>query len=498
MSLKEQTSSLLLIDVSHLFWSAWHAGADKDIGFAFDATITKVHSLRNGYDYVAICCDAPPYWRKELLPTYKANREAAPPAAIEQFKRTKERLRKDGLLLWEARGFEADDIIATAVSHARDFSTVDIASSDKDLMQLISDAEGISMVSTRDGKRYNEAEVREKYGVPPELIADSLALQGDSSDNIPGIKGVGPKTAAELLNTYGSMTAVFENVDKIKQPARQIAIAEGAPNARLARKLVELRTDAPIRFEELFEERKQEPLANDDGYEDGFDESESAEDIPISPPPSPKEEPSAPKVEVLPKQNGNGNGHAAEPETAQTAIVPIAPVEWSLGLEPRTITAAFGLAKGLLNSRLYSKFPNSEAILAVIIRGREMGLGALTALDCFHVVEGKPCLSAHLIVAKAKKHEDCEYFQFVGGDGTFAEYETKNRRNPRPTRLKYTIAQAKEAGLCVPPRDGKQAGNWIKRPAEMLRKTAAVQLVRIEYPDAALGLYSLEEMGVDS
>jgi hypothetical protein len=133
-----------------------------------------------------------------------------------------------------------------------------------------------------------------------------------------------------------------------------------------------------------------------------------------------------------------------------------------------------------------------------------MGMGALTALDSFHVIEGKPAPLAHLIVARAKAHPDCEYFRFVGGDDTYAEYQTKNRNNPSPTTLKFTIEQARISGLA--PRDPRKdrpsqgkddRGNWEKRPSEMLRKTCAVQLARIEYPDAALGLYSAEEMGLE-
>jgi hypothetical protein len=120
-----------------------------------------------------------------------------------------------------------------------------------------------------------------------------------------------------------------------------------------------------------------------------------------------------------------------------------------------------------------------------------MGLGALTSLDAFHNFEGKPLMHAHLIIARAKADPDCEYFQFLGGDHEHAEYETKVRSNPKPTRLRYTIEQAREAGLIRP------NGNWAKRPDEMLRKTCAVQLARIEYPSAAMGLYCAEEMGVE-
>jgi len=179
-------------------------------------------------------------------------------------------------------------------------------------------------------------------------------------------------------------------------------------------------------------------------------------------------------------------------------------VDWSMQLEPASLGAAQKLAIGLYNSQMYTRFPTAEAIWGVIIRGREMGIGALTALDCFHFFEGKPAMHAHLIIERAKEHPDCEYFRFVGGDDTYAEYETKNRKNPEPTRLRYTIEQAKQAGLAPetprtrPPNGDKdRRGQWEKRPAEQLRKTCGVQLARIEYPGAAMGLYCPAELGGD-
>ena len=130
--------------------------------------------------------------------------------------------------------------------------------------------------------------------------------------------------------------------------------------------------------------------------------------------------------------------------------------------------------------------------MAVIIRGREMGLGALIALDSMHVIEGRPSPSAHLIIARAKAHPDCEYLQCLETTPTRSVWETKNRRNPKPTKLEYTIEQAAQAGLT------SRGGNWKARPAEMLRKSCGVQLARLEYPDAALGLVCPEEMGIDA
>lgn len=485
--------SLILIDLSGIFWANWHATADQELSAAYERTVGKVHSLREGYDLCAVCCDGPPYKRKEISADYKAQRDAPPPQAIEQFDRTKRRLEADGLLLWAAKGYEADDVIATAVSAALAAGEIEttIASGDKDLTQLVDDMRHVRMLSPQSGNVYNEAGVREKHGVPPILMGDWLALVGDKSDNVAGVPGVGPKNAAALLAAFGDLPGVFDAADdpnsQITPKIRENLKASRAVSEKSLR-LVTLFTDAPIRFDDLFEERTPEPLAPEidpkelDQEDEGPMDTAEAEELDalISPPPNgaqqpPKTLPLEQKMQIIPAE--------------QASSVQLATYE--LGLQPRSISAVFALSKGIFNSRLYSRFSSAEAIMVVILRGREMGMGALTALDNFHVIEGKPAPHAHLLSARAKAHPDCEYLQFVGGDHTYAEYETKNRKNPKPTRLKYTIEQAKRAGLV------KSGSNWEKRPDEMLRKTCAVQLARIEYPESTAGLYSIEELGGD-
>ena len=176
--------------------------------------------------------------------------------------------------------------------------------------------------------------------------------------------------------------------------------------------------------------------------------------------------------------------------------------DFERGLEPQNLAGAYKLACGLHESRLYQKFPNAQAIWAVMIRGRELGLGVGASLDNFHVIEGKPAPHAHLIIARAKAHPKCEYFHLVESTAESATYETKHRDEPKETRRTYTLEMAKQAGL-VPerprlrnptPGEKDRRSNWEKRPDDMLRKTCAVQLARIVYPDAAQGLYAVEEL----
>jgi 5'-3' exonuclease len=465
----------MLVDLSGLFWASWHATVDQEVSAAYALTISKVRALAHGYDYVAICCDAPPYFRKEILSTYKAQRDAPPEQALAQFRRVKDRLAADGFLLWGVRGFEADDVIATATKLAVAAElAVTIASGDKDLLQLVSNVRHVRVVSTMSDKTYDDAAVIEKFEVPPAYIADSLALIGDKSDNVPGVPGVGPKIAGRLVTQWGGVEGVLDNLPDVEPVRIREAIAARTGEVRTALRLVELRYDVPIEWDELFAERKTQRLTEEQDMSDIDDDAVETEGVELeSAPQNEAPQPEQPKPDALAKTQGNGHGMQM----------------FEQGLQPGTLGAAYKLARGLYESRLYSRFPNAEAIWAVIIRGREMGLGALTALDTFHVIEGKPAPSAHLLVSRAKQHPDCEYFQFISGDDKHAEYETKNRRNPRPTRLRYTIEQATRAGLLA-----KSGGNWSKRPEEMLRKTAAVQLARLEFPDALLGAYAAEEL----
>jgi 5'-3' exonuclease len=154
-------------------------------------------------------------------------------------------------------------------------------------------------------------------------------------------------------------------------------------------------------------------------------------------------------------------------------------------LQPQDLRSANVISKWLHASNLYPQFRGEAAIFAVIMRGKELGLGVTTALAGFHVVEGKPTASADLIRSLATRSEKCKYFRLIHSDDTYAEWETWHADHPEPTRYKYTIEEAIEAGL--------NSGNWKKRKRDMLTKTAAVKLARICYAGDVLGLYAAEE-----
>jgi 5'-3' exonuclease len=494
------TKEVLLIDHGSVFWAAWHSSVNDEVSAAHDRCVGQVRKLAGDLRAVAICCDSPRSIRREKHVEYKAQRPAKDHASIEELRRTKETLRREGFLIWEHDGYEADDVIAAAVAAAPNDCAITIASADKDLLQLVYDrnsdsdgCEGVRVVSTKTGAVLDEAAVRAKLGVPPSRVRDWLALVGDSSDNIAGVPGIGPVKAAALLNEFGSIEQILERLQNnvthdLFKPAISAALRdpENLKNLVTAQYLVTLVDTLPVPFGEIFEERQAQGLGTLDA---DFDEPEAP--VPAA---APNTQQALATTEQMPAVEGGtqyAENLAARNEISQAhaeARLVVASAPYEQQLQPDNLTAAWKLSGALFESRLYHRFGTRAAIFAVIIRGREMGLTALTSLDMFHVVEGKPSASAVLLISRAKAHPDCEYFRFIGGDRTYAEYETKSRQNPEPTRFRYTIDDAKLAGVI------KGGSNWEKRPAEMLRKTCAVQLARIEYPEALGGLYSQEEI----
>src|SRR5712664_2428541 len=176
-------------------------------------------------------------FRNKLYPDYKAHRPPAPDDLIPQFPLIREAVRAFDLPCLEQAGFEADDLIATYVRLACERgATATIVSSDKDLMQLVTD--GVTMYATMKERRIGIAEVIEKFGVPPEKVVEVQALAGDSTDNVPGVPGIGIKTAAQLIVEYGDLETLLLRAGEIKQPKRREALIENAEKARISRQLV--------------------------------------------------------------------------------------------------------------------------------------------------------------------------------------------------------------------------------------------------------------------
>ena len=197
-------------------------------------------------DHVAVVFDvARITFRNRLYKDYKAHRPEPPDDLVPQFALVREAVDAFNVCRIEQPDYEADDLIATYADEAvREGARVTIVSSDKDLMQLVSDK--IELYDAMRDRPIRAPEVAEKFGVGPDKVIDVLALWGDSSDNVPGVPGIGAKTAAELINQYGDLETLLKRAGEIKQPKRREALTEHAADARLSKKLVTLDHAVPL------------------------------------------------------------------------------------------------------------------------------------------------------------------------------------------------------------------------------------------------------------
>jgi DNA polymerase-1 len=186
-------------------------------------------------------------FRNAIYKEYKAHRPPAPEDLIPQFPLVRDATRAFGVSCVEMKGYEADDLIATYARMARESGArCTIISSDKDLMQLVVDGK-VELYDTMKNKRIGSAEVLEKFGVTPDKVIQVQALAGDSADNVPGVRGIGIKTAAELIGEYGDVETVLKRAGEIKQNKRRETLIENAENARISLKLVTLELNVPIK-----------------------------------------------------------------------------------------------------------------------------------------------------------------------------------------------------------------------------------------------------------
>ena len=254
-------SHVVLVDGSGYIFRAYHAlppltrktdGLPIGAVHGFSNMLFKL--LRDQTDearptHFAVIFDAGSItFRNEIYDQYKANRSETPEDLIPQFPLTRDATRAFGAQSIEMDGFEADDLIATYARQAEALGArVTIISSDKDLMQLVSDK--VSMLDTMKNRAIGIAEVEEKFGVLPEKVIDIQSLAGDSADNVPGVPGIGVKTAALLINEYGDLDTLLERAGEIKQNKRRENLIEFADQARISRELVTLKTDVEIEVE---------------------------------------------------------------------------------------------------------------------------------------------------------------------------------------------------------------------------------------------------------
>ncbi|MFQ6016642.1 MAG: DNA polymerase I [Kiloniellaceae bacterium] len=249
----DKAHRLYLVDGSGYIFRAFHAlppmtrpdGTPVNAVYGFTNMLIKLLAEAEA-ELIAVVFDkGKTSFRNEIYPDYKAQRPDPPEELIPQFGLIREATRAFNVACIEMENYEADDIIASYAKAARDAGVeVTIVSSDKDLMQLVED--GVAMLDPMKNRPIGPAEVADKFGVRPDKVVEVQALAGDSVDNVPGVPGIGVKTAAQLITEYGDLETLLERAGEIKQPRRRENLIEFAEQARISRRLVELKADVPL------------------------------------------------------------------------------------------------------------------------------------------------------------------------------------------------------------------------------------------------------------
>jgi DNA polymerase-1 len=262
---------LFLIDGPSLVYRAFYAlpesiststGEPTNAIFGFASMLVKIVT-DNGVQPTVVAWDAGHSGRVEIFSEYKAGRRSRPDLLKQQWPAMEPLVEAFGYRNVKVEGYEADDVIATLADQARGAGVpVTIVTGDRDVFQLI-DGDGlVQVMATARGitetKMYDRQAVIDRYGIPPELIPDFYGLKGDTSDNIPGIPGIGEKTAGELISKYGSLEGVLSHVREIGGPKRRQNLIDHAEDARISKRLATAQRDVPIELS-LKEEAGREP-----------------------------------------------------------------------------------------------------------------------------------------------------------------------------------------------------------------------------------------------
>lgn len=246
---------LYLVDVSSIFFRAFYAippltnekGLPTNAIYGF-LTMTLKLLREEKPDYLAFCFDRKePSFRLELYDQYKANRSEMPEDLIPQIPYIRKLTDVLNISAVDAEGFEADDVIGTLtrLAHNQDIEVV-IVSGDKDFAQLVDGK--ISMYDTMKEQRYDAKAVHEKWGIRPDQMIDYLSLVGDSSDNVPGVRGIGPKGAQKLLTDFESLDGIYARIEEVSGKSLKQKLIENKEMAYLSKKLVTIRQDVPLEF----------------------------------------------------------------------------------------------------------------------------------------------------------------------------------------------------------------------------------------------------------
>lgn len=266
---------IVLIDGNSIAYRAFYAlptsiststGVITNAVYGFTSMLLKIIDEINPDTIIVAFDSRTPTFRHELFVAYKAQRKKMPDELASQLSLIKEVLRAMNIGIIEKEGYEADDIIAAIAQKVKDaFNEIIIVTGDKDILQLV--CENIKVMAVKKGITntvlYDANEVKEKFGVYPNEIKDYLALMGDSSDNIPGVPGIGPKTAADLIKKFGSIDNLYKNINEIKNEKLVKLLIDNKDEVFATRKLTELLTDVDIDIKEILNKKLEEANINE-------------------------------------------------------------------------------------------------------------------------------------------------------------------------------------------------------------------------------------------
>ncbi|NBF40377.1 MAG: DNA polymerase I, partial [Spirochaetes bacterium] len=222
-------------------------GRNSSAIFGFFRSLYRLLDLREPRHFAVVLDSMTPTFRHEQYEEYKANREETPEELHQQIGIIEEMLSALGVPALRVNGYEADDIMATLAEQCRaEGRTCYLISGDKDLLQLVGEHVTVLKPENNDFTELDRERVHEEWSIYPEQVGDYLALVGDSSDNVPGVKGIGAKTAAQLLSEFGSLSAIYDRLEEITQKSRRAKLEEGRESARMSRELVKLETAVPL------------------------------------------------------------------------------------------------------------------------------------------------------------------------------------------------------------------------------------------------------------
>jgi len=474
------SATLLIVDFSAVFWRNWHASASEALTYARQRTVEHVRAMAADYTHTIVALDSPNCWRRDIWPEYKANRPPKDEAALEQMRQAQADLAALYPIAAHER-WEADDVIAELAANLPHDWTACILGADKDLVQLL--GERVTMHHLSRSEVITAAMAEDTIKLPLHSYSDYLALCGDKSDNVLGVQGVGPVRAAELLAKYESIDGIYYALDEDEQeftPKLRQALKDARKRENCsiwtAQKLVKLPAGYapacvidPVTIIKTWNPPTKDTDAMNTIDDADFDEPQPA---PAAPAPIPAIPPPAP----------------SQPSSSARAIVPTG--DWQRALEPADSKGAYGLAKVVVASRMFSGYGTPEQAMLVIMAGREFGLGAMASLRSFHVVEGKPTMSAQAMMARCLEHGSCKMFRVVRSkcSNDLAVVEVQRHGWPEAETYTWSIEDAKRAGLASRP-------NWSKYPREMLINRCIAEAARFVWPEVMAGVYAPEEFG---